>query len=1385
MKTPLFFWILATLTLFSLIGSACIIPTSTPTATPEPTATATLTPTPTAAPEPVDGYVALAPRVLRAGQTEGVSISLFSGQKPAQGEVHLALMKDGGQVARASGHIDGTGVILLQVPQLPKGEYQLEIKGLGFQDQASLRVEEGNLLFLETDKPIYKPGQSVLIRTLTLDPELKPLPAEVTVEVQDAKGIKVFKAVVQTDDFGMETLEMPLSTEPNLGVWKVSAHLGERTAEVDVRVEEYVLPKYEVTIELPKDWILASEPIGGTIAAEYSFGKPVRGEVEIVASRYVGTWQKFATFTQEIDGQRSFELPPVGFVAGVPGSRGMGNVTLDVTVREKATGYKESTTRLLTVAPTPVSLQVIPESIVFKPSLPLTLLIVTETPDNKPLDRDVTVNLTYMSKDFDKIRQMSHKIRTRKGRALLQVNPPAEAVALTLEATAEQAHASLTLEAAYSPSGNFIHVEQVSLGPLKVGDQAQFRVYSTGEASNFYYEVISRGKVVFSQVSQSSDLVFPLTSLMAPSSRLLLYQILPNSEVAADYIPFDVGGDYPHQVEVGFSAEEVRPGDSVDIDIKTQGLSRVGLVAVDRSVFILAENRLNLQQVFDELERLYMQPQVELHEARFLTKVTARGAKDTFHDAGVVVISNKRVPEGEEYKSPRAAVDFAVPVVLEKEVMAVRAPADLAEVQRVRQFFPETWLWTDVTTGDSGRATLPVEAPDSITTWMLRAVALSKEHGLGIAESELRVFQPFFLQVDLPYSAIRGEELPLKVALYNYLDSPQEIYVELETSDGFDLLDDAAITVLVGPNDIGGVEFPIRLTRLGTMSLKVSARSREAADAVIKDLLVEPEGVSREIVENLILSAGDHRTLDNRVPLDAIEGSARAHIALTGSYLTQTIEGLEGLLRMPFGCGEQNMILFAPNVFIANYLKETGQLKPEVMAKAEHLMITGYQRELTYRRRDGSFSAFGDNDREGSLWLTAFVLKSFAQARGLIYIDQGVLNEASAWILRHQRPDGSFEPVGFLHHQELLGGLQGNTALTAYVAIALQEAGNGTESARAVSYLEKQLDSINDPYTMAIVAYALELGGSVQADKAYDKLMSMAIEDEQGLHWGSSPVIVEPRPNGPVPLRYPRPGERSAAVETTGYATLAILEHGDRLNASRAARWLVSQRNAYGGFGSTQDTVVGLQALIRFAVDARFDVDMTVTLTSGDWQKQVEISQLSADVLQVLEVPIGEKIEMVAQGKGQVVVQVVRRFNLPEVGQTEVKMFQIDVDYGTDHVAVDDLITVSVSVQFTPPEPIEAGMVVLDVSVPTGFAPVSESIEALVNDNASVKRYDVAGRKIILYIEDMAPGESLSFQFQARALYPVRAKPVTSQVYSYYNPERKGETIGGGMTVVE
>ena len=209
----------------------------------------------------------------------------------------------------------------------------------------------------------------------------------------------------------------------------------------------------------------------------------------------------------------------------------------------------------------------------------------------------------------------------------------------------------------------------------------------------------------------------------------------------------------------------------------------------------------------------------------------------------------------------------------------------------------------------------------------------------------------------------------------------------------------------------------------------------------------------------------------------------------------------------------------------------------------------------------------------------------------------------------------------------------------------------------------------------------------------------------------------------------------------------------------------------------------GLQALTRSAVHARSGVDMNVTLSAGGWEEELKVNPENADVLHILEAPAGADIRVSGSGSGsgQVMIQAVRRFNTPAVETVGKPVFDIDVDYGTGQVDVDDLITVSADVTFNPPRIVEAGMVVLDVSIPTGFGPVLESIQRMAESEPRIKRHDVAGRKVIIYIENMEPGETLSLEFQARALFPVRAEPVTSSVYSYYRPEWRGQTLGGAM----
>lgn len=448
-----------------------------------------------------NSYVAVAPRVLRAGQTETVSLVLLRGDQLAKGDVTVALTQSSRTVAEQSGTIAGRGSLSLKLPDLDPGPYQLQVSGVGFSDQTELQVEAGTIVFVETDKPIYKPGQMVHMRVLVLDAGLRPVAGAAVVEVLDAKGIKIFKRDVMIDDWGMAEVDLPLSSEPNLGVWKVQATVGQRSSQVDVRVERYVLPKYDVEIELPQSWALANETIRGMVTAEYSFGKPVVGEVEIIAARYVGVWEAYARVTQPINGQHAFELPPVQYAAGSSETDGLARVRLEVTVREQATGYTGSTSQLVTIASSPVGLTLIPEHAIFKPELPFGLLVVAETPDQQPVDTTVQLNLIYHSEEYSVLTQESREVTTANGLATLQLSPPCDAVSLVIDASAANATGtSRTVQAGYSPSSSFIHITQTSPGPLKVGDTARFTVAATGPVTTLYYEVLARGMVVLSDM---------------------------------------------------------------------------------------------------------------------------------------------------------------------------------------------------------------------------------------------------------------------------------------------------------------------------------------------------------------------------------------------------------------------------------------------------------------------------------------------------------------------------------------------------------------------------------------------------------------------------------------------------------------------------------------------------------------------------------------------------------------------------------------------------------------------------------------------------------------------------------------------------------------------
>ena len=123
-------------------------------------------------------------------------------------------------------------------------------------------------------------------------------------------------------------------------------------------------------------------------------------------------------------------------------------------------------------------------------------------------------------------------------------------------------------------------------------------------------------------------------------------------------------------------------------------------------------------------------------------------------------------------------------------------------------------------------------------------------------------------------------------------------------------------------------------------------------------------------------------------------------LSVTAEAMSQTLDNLERLIRIPFGCGEQNLMNMAPTAFAARYLSATGRLDSEWRDKSERFIGLGYQKEQTYmhvRTDPYSYSAFGDSDGDGSTWLTAMVIKTYAHSLEFIFIDEAILAQSRFW----------------------------------------------------------------------------------------------------------------------------------------------------------------------------------------------------------------------------------------------------------------------------------------------------------------------------------------------------------------------------------------------------
>ena len=691
----------------------------------------------------------------------------------------------------------------------------------------------------------------------------------------------------------------------------------------------------------------------------------------------------------------------------------------------------------------------------------------------------------------------------------------------------------------------------------------------------------------------------------------------------------------------------------------------------------------------------------------------------------------------------------------------------------LRSYFPEAlYINPEIITDRNGDASIAIPLADNITTWRMAMLASTQHGALGTATSGLKVFQDFFVDLDLPVTLTQGDQVSLPVAIYNYTDAKGEVRLQLKADNWFALVNDTGEKSLaVDAGQVGGSQFTLEAKRIGRYKLTLSARmngSAERADVVVREIEVVPNGREQNLVFNGQLESSASHGL--AFPPNSIPEASKIFVRIYPGPLSQIMEGMDAILQMPGGCFEQTSSSTYPNVLALDYMKRTKKLTPEVHAKAEGYIANGYQRLLTFEVQGGGFSWFGQ--APANKILTAYGLMEFSDMSKVYEVDPRLIERTQQWLASQQLEDGSWKPdTNFINEGATNRYNASVLRITAYIAWSLENTGyQGAAVEKASKFIHSHLSEKLDPYTLAVLAnFAVDY---VKDRDFTRQAMGMLLDsrDEQGdqIWWTSEETGVYSTGT-------------SAAVETTGLATQALLKWGQASPSTRKAlAFLTSKKSASGAWGSTQATIMALRALLlaseKGAADVNGDVEIAL---NGKTVTQLRLTPANNDlfhqfVYKDLNAKEANLVEVRFTGKGSLGYQVVGEYFVPWDEKAAEEPLFMSVQYDRTRLAQDDIATATATVRNNLNK--TANMVMVDLGIPPGFDLLSEDLQDYLEKSAGKKsgrlqKFSQTATQAILYFDSFAPGETITLGYRLRAKYPIRARTFPSRVYEYYDPE--------------
>ncbi|XP_077327723.1 complement C3-like [Lithobates pipiens] len=1290
------------------------------------------------------------------------------------------------------------------------------------------------------------------------------------------------------------------SVTASLGVWTISTRYDGTFQEytTNFEVKEYVLPSFEVKIKPDRSFMYANdETFSVEIEAVYTYGKTVSGNAFILFSLKKGNEKKsVADSLRRIvidDGKGRATLQRADLLKIIDKPEDILQYRLHVSttvITEAGSDWVEAELDNIYIVKSAYKILLTRTSKYFKPGMPFDLMVLVANPDGSPANRiPVVANPGRVP-----------GVTGEDGTAKLAVNTPSTkkpleiSVKTTIGGLDEKLQASE--KATINPQsgkGNYLHLT-INTNVAKPNKQLfiNFNVLTSpttdqDKVQYFTYLILSKGRIM-TVGKQKRDKGQGLVSMslivtkdLIPSFRIVAYYTI-EKELVSDSLWVDVVDECMGTLEVDSDKKIAAPSDRVTLTLKADPDSHVGLVAVDKAVFVLnKKNKITQSKVWDIVEKSDIG----------CTPGSGANNMEVFYDAGLAVESNFGMvtkqrtdtscdaSKNRKRRSSAALIEMKnqkalkynenlerqcchdgmtsnpmghscdrrakhilkgdkcvqvfldccryieLKIKIEKELDRDLERSDHEsdymkdEEISVRSAFDESWLWNIIkitakpdANGVSTQQVRNKYLKDSITTWEVLAVSLSKTNGICVAKPlDIQAFKSFYIDLKLPYSVVRNEQVAVRAVLYNYENTALKVRVTLTYNPKFCSLSTPSRKytkdVTVKASSTFTVPLIIVPLEVGMHDVEVKAAvfGGFVADGVRKQLKVVPEGVRKVLT---ILSedlepehkgrSGEQvvnvKSLKNKkiAPQSSISLIVNVKGSPIADFIEKSIDGknLNNFIIPPSGCAEQNMLRLAPLVIATQFLDKTNQWdKVGLQRRAEAInhMQTGYVWQLQYRAADGSYTALQGSPK--GTWLTAYIVKIFSLAKRMIHITDDVLCGSVQWLVQYmQKPDGMFQemfPISGTYLNLTRGGLAGSSdsdvATTAFVTIALLESHKYCKDYvrnlqlsidKAVQFISEHYRKLTRPHSVALTSYALARAGKLHDST---KLMSVATgksqwDEPDGKFWNSQAF------------------GRYISLEATAYALLTLLQLEEYDLADSVAHWLIRSHVDGDQYGSTQTIVMVFESLAKYQ-EARenkmvLDMDISVHLPGRRDPTKYRLNLQNNLNARSEETNINRDFVVKAKGRGRASLTVTAEYyEIVTEKQSECNLFDFTITARDEpHVKRPDnaLGTMSVEICFRYRENKDLTMSIVDVTMMTGYSPDVDDLKRLQNGvDRYISQFEInkgASDKgtLIIYLDKISHTEEECLKFNAHRYFDVGlVQPGSVTIYDYYSPETR------------